>query len=219
MTIHKEGYLTLLIAGTAAALLSLTAGFLFTENEPMETTAYVFSILFFLLMLQFFRSPSRNVSANDMDILSPADGKIVVIEEVEENEFFHDRRMQVSIFMSPLNVHINWNPVSGIIKYFKYHSGNYIVAFHPKASHENERTTAVIETKEGRQVLIRQIAGMLARRIVFYVREGDKVIQGKELGFIKFGSRVDLLLPKDIKLNVKLNQKVVGTQTVIATFD
>ena len=149
--------------------------------------------------------------------MAPADGKVVVIEEVEETEYFKDKRIQVSIFMSPFNVHINRNPISGIVKYAKYHAGLYLVAWHPKSSTENERTTVVYEKANGMQILMRQIAGALARRIVYYVKEGDSVVQGNEMGFIKFGSRVDLFLPIGTKIDVKLNDVVKGGKSTIAT--
>ena len=149
-------------------------------------------------------------------MISPADGKVVVIEEVEADEYFTDKRIQVSVFMSPFNVHVNRNPVGGLVKYFKYHQGKYLVAWHPKSSTENERTTTVIETPSKREILFKQIAGALAKRIVWYVKEGQQVSQATEMGFIKFGSRVDLLLPLDSKIKVELNQKVKGGRTVIA---
>jgi len=152
----------------------------------------------------------------DKKIFAPADGKVVVIEETMESEYFNDKRLQVSIFMSPLNVHVNRNPISGIVNYIKHHEGKYLVAWHPKSSSENERTTVVIEN-DGAEVLLRQIAGAVAKRIVNYLEEGEQVIQGKDMGFIKFGSRVDLFLPIDTKLNVKIGDKVKGNRTIIAT--
>ena len=171
-----------------------------------------------IIIIQFFRSPKRNWVQRDGDIISPADGTVVVIEEVEETEYFNEKRLQVSVFMSPVNVHINRYPISGNLKYYKYHPGLFLVAWHPKSSTENERTTAVVEDNKGRTVLFRQIAGALARRIVFFDKEGKTVEQNEECGFIKFGSRVDLLLPLDVKLNVKLNEKVKGGITTIAKF-
>jgi phosphatidylserine decarboxylase len=174
------------------------------------------STLVFGLVIQFFRNPEREVLvADDNIVYAPADGKVCVIEEVIENEYFKDKRLQVSIFMSPLNVHVNRNPVSGVINYFRYHPGKYLVAWHPKSSVENERTTTVIET-ENAEILMRQIAGALAKRIKYYVNEGDQVEQGKDMGFIKFGSRVDLYLPIGTKIEVELNQKVKGNTTIIA---
>ncbi|MGZ6540159.1 MAG: phosphatidylserine decarboxylase family protein, partial [Bacteroidia bacterium] len=169
--------------------------------------------------LQFFRNPKRTIVINENNIIAPADGKVVVIEEVTESEYFKDKRIQISIFMSPINVHINRYPISGIVKYSKYHPGLFLVAWHPKSSTDNERTTIVVEHKNGQQILFRQIAGAMARRIVNYAKEGDNAVQGDEFGFIKFGSRVDLLLPTSIKVKVALEQKVKGRQTVIATFE
>jgi phosphatidylserine decarboxylase len=168
------------------------------------------------LILQFFRNPTRTVSINDNHIIAPVDGKVVVIEEVYEAEYFKDKRIQVSIFMSPINVHVTRYAVNGKVKYSKYHPGKYLVAWHPKASTENERTTVVIENKVFGDILYRQIAGALARRIVNYAQEGMQVIQGEDAGFIKFGSRVDLFLPIGTKVNVALNQKAVGGKTIIA---
>jgi phosphatidylserine decarboxylase len=170
-----------------------------------------------VLILQFFRNPKRAVQFNLNEIIAPVDGKVVVIEEVEEKEYFQGKRKQVSIFMSPLNVHVTRYPASGVIQYSKYHPGKYLVAWHPKASEENERTTIVIKTPKFGDILYRQIAGALARRIVNYAKKGDKAIQGADAGFIKFGSRVDLFLPLDCIVTVGLNQKVVGAKTVIAT--
>jgi phosphatidylserine decarboxylase len=173
-------------------------------------------LLFLLLVLQFFRNPIRTVTINDNHIIAPVDGKVVVIEEVFEPEYFNDKRMQVSIFMSPINVHVTRYAISGKVKFSKYHPGKYLVAWHPKASTENERTTVVIENKVFGEILYRQIAGALARRIVNYAEEGTDVIQGEDAGFIKFGSRVDLFLPLGTKINVQLNQKAVGGKTIIA---
>ena len=169
----------------------------------------------FYLVVQFFRIPKRECKFEENDIICPADGKVVVIEEVEENEYFNDRRIQISIFMSPLNVHQNLNPISGIIKYVKYHPGLFLVAWHPKSSTDNERTTVVTEHKSGQEVLFRQIAGAVARRICYYVRPDQQVTTGEEFGFIKFGSRVDLLLPLDAKIDVKIGDKVQGKITKI----
>jgi phosphatidylserine decarboxylase len=174
------------------------------------------SVILFLLVLQFFRNPIRQIIDADNNIIyAPADGKVVVIEETHEGEYFKDKRLQVSIFMSPVNVHVNRNPISGIVSYFKYHPGKYLVAWHPKSSTENERTTTVINNGET-EILMRQIAGAVAKRIVNYLSVGEQVIQGKDMGFIKFGSRVDLYLPLDTKINVKLNQTVTGGIDVIA---
>lgn len=172
--------------------------------------------MIFLLILQFFRYPKREISRNDNYIICPADGKVVAIEKTVEGEYFKDQRIQVSIFMSPFNVHANWYPISGSIKFLKYHKGKKLVAWHPKSSTENERTTVVIEKDNKTQILVRQIAGALANRIICYPHEGDMIRQGAELGFIKFGSRVDLYLPLTAMVNVHLDQKVTGGIDVIA---
>jgi len=169
-----------------------------------------------LIILQFFRVPVRTTVKNPKHIIAPADGKVVVIEEVVETEYFKEPRRQVSIFMSPINVHINFNPIAGIVSYFKYHPGKYLVAWHPKSSTDNERTTVVVKHNNGTEVLFRQIAGALARRICWYVKEGQTVEQGSEFGFIKFGSRIDIYLPLDAKILVNLEDRPVGGETVIA---
>jgi len=166
--------------------------------------------------VQFFRIPTRLLTTGEGQVIAPADGKIVVIEETQESEYFKDRRRQVSIFMSPLNVHVNRNPVSGIVRYFKYFPGKYLVAWHPKSSTDNERTTVVIQLANGTEVLVRQIAGAVARRIIWYVKEGQSVHQGEEFGFIKFGSRVDIFLPLDAQINVKIGDLTKGGVTVLA---
>lgn len=173
-------------------------------------------LLFLLLILQFFRNPKRQTSYNDNHIVSPVDGKVVVIEEVFEKEYFNEKRLQVSIFMSPINVHVTRYPIGGQVVYSKYHPGKYLVAWHPKASEENERTTVVVENEIFGPILYRQIAGALAKRIVNYAKEGQQINQGSDSGFIKFGSRVDLFLPLDAKINVSLNQKVRGAESIIA---
>lgn len=188
--------------------------FIFTDW--IRNTILVISILLFFLVVQFFRNPKRNTIANDVHVLAPVDGKVVVIEEVFESEYFKDERLMISVFMSPINVHVTRYPVSGKVKYSKYHPGKYLVAWHPKASEENERTTVVVENKKAGEVLYRQIAGALAKRIVNYAKVGDDVIQGTDSGFIKFGSRVDVFLPLGTDINVKLNQKVKGGLTVLA---
>lgn len=190
--------------------------YLFPNNLLVLYAVVFFSAVIFLAVLQFFRSPKISAELNKKYILAPADGRVVVIEEVSDSEYFKDTRRQVSIFMSPVNVHVNRNPVSGVVKYFKYHAGKYLVAWHPKSSIDNERTTFVIELDNGMEVLYRQIAGALARRIKWYIKEGDKVIQGEEFGFIKFGSRVDLLLPLSAKIKVNIGDKTKGGATVIA---
>jgi phosphatidylserine decarboxylase len=173
-------------------------------------------LLVFILILQFFRNPKRNTQPDDAHVISPVDGKVVVIEEVQEPEYFKDKRLQVSVFMSPINVHVTRYPIGGKVLFSKYHPGKYLVAWHPKSSELNERTTVVVENPKFGKVLYRQIAGALARRIVNYAEKDQNVIQGSDAGFIKFGSRVDLFLPLDTKLDVKLNQKVRGGETVIA---
>ncbi len=216
MLIHREGYkiimMTMLIlAGINIAVLSG-----FGDEHLVSKIVLSISLVFFILIVQFFRNPFRNTVINENHVIAPADGKVVVIEEVEEPEYFKDKRRQVSIFMSPVNVHVNRNPIAGIVKYAKYHPGKYLVAWHPKSSTENERTTVVIAGSKA-EVLFRQIAGALAKRIVYYVKEGDKVEQGSEMGFIKFGSRIDIYLPLDATINVKLDQKTRGGETVVAT--
>jgi phosphatidylserine decarboxylase len=217
MTIHKEGYTS----------IALTVLFVFVTNAlinyylPQVTWFvwlwYLVSLFLFITVLQFFRNPVVNLTLGENQIICPADGKVVVIEEAQENEYFKDKRLQISVFMSPINVHVNRNPISGIVKFFKYHPGKYLVAWDPKSSTDNERTTVVVENSNGVPVLFRQIAGALARRIVWYVKEGDKVEQGKEFGFIKFGSRVDVFLPVGTQVNVNLGDKVKGGVTVLAT--
>lgn len=217
MKIHREGFLILLI--TAALLIGLNFGVsLLQPPFWLEKTLQVLSLAFFIIILQFFRDPIRTLTHDDNGIISPADGKVVVIEEVEEPEYFKGKRLQISVFMSPFNVHINRNPVSGILVYQKYHPGKYLVAWHPKSSTENERTTFVIQTVGGKEVLFRQIAGALAKRIKWYVKQGQPVAQAKEMGFIKFGSRVDLYLPLDAKVKVKIGDKVQGGVSTLATF-
>lgn len=212
---HKEGGKIILIATTLTVAFLLLADTFITTiwfQKVVEITV----LLFLLLILQFFRNPVRTVEINDNHIIAPVDGKVVVIEEVFEGEFFKDKRLQVSIFMSPINVHVTRYALNGIVKFSKYHPGKFLVAWHPKASEENERTTVVIENPVFGEVLYRQIAGALARRIVNYAKEGMQVIQGTDAGFIKFGSRVDLFLPLGTKINVKLNDKAIGGKTIIA---
>lgn len=191
----------------------------FISNVVIAKTLMVLLLLFFILILQFFRNPTRNTQKNSKQIIAPVDGKVVVIEEVEEPEFFKDKRRQISIFMSPLNVHVTRYPVSGKVCFSKYHPGKYLVAWHPKSSEENERTTVVVENVSLGKILYRQIAGALARRIVNYAQEGEPVEQGEDAGFIKFGSRVDIYLPLHMKVHVNLDQKVKGGITVLADID
>jgi phosphatidylserine decarboxylase len=217
MTLHKEGTASIILALLFGALVNFSTYYFAPNTAWLHVFGIILSAFILIVILQFFREPLFDITPNDSILLAPADGKVVVIEEVEEPEFFKDKRIQVSIFMSPLNVHINRNPVSGTVKYAKYHPGLYLVAWHPKSSTDNERTTVVYERANGMQVLMRQIAGALARRIVYYVKEGDQVTQGGEMGFIKFGSRVDLYLPLGTKIDVKLNDVVKGGKTTIAT--
>jgi phosphatidylserine decarboxylase len=219
MTIHREGYATLLITFLILFVVNIVAQYFIGQGYPeIKTVIIVISFILFLIVLQFFRSPTRKITSDEKSIIAPADGKVVVIEETQETEFLKDRRIQVSIFMSPVNVHVNRYPISGEVVYSKYHPGLYLVAWHPKSSTENERTTVVIQSSSKIPILMRQIAGALARRIVCYSKEGIKVKQGDEMGFIKFGSRVDLFLPIGTKVKVNLEQKVTGGETVIAEF-
>jgi phosphatidylserine decarboxylase len=216
MTIHKEGFRLITIFFILLLAVNLIV-YYFAEATPLITIPLgIASFGFWLLILWFFRLPKRIVVPADNQVLAPADGKIVAIEETRENEYFNDNRIQVSIFMSPLDVHVNCYPVSGKVVYYKYHKGNYLVAWHPKSSTDNERTTIVLETDEGSELLVRQIAGAVARRVVCYSEINNRVVQGDQLGFIKFGSRVDLFLPLNAKINVELNQKVQANKTVIA---
>jgi len=215
MTIHEEGYTTISIAFLFVAAVLLAFNHIFPDQTWFHLILYTLGLWFFIMIVRFFRSPKRGVNGGENIITCPADGKVVVIERTTEPEYFKDDRIQVSIFMSARNVHINWFPVSGMIKYYFYHPGKHMVAFNPKASMENERATTVIQTSSGKEIMVRQIAGAMARRIVTYPKVGTPEIQGDELGFIKFGSRVDLLLPLDTKLEVNLNQIVTGKQTII----
>ncbi|MBM3918249.1 MAG: phosphatidylserine decarboxylase family protein [Sphingomonadales bacterium] len=214
--IHREGYTiilsTLIIcaAGTFLVYQFLPAGKLYGY--------LLYSLLFVVLILvvQFFRNPGRQTPVDPRHIISPADGKVVILEEVEEPEYFIGKRLQISVFMSPLNVHVNRSPVTGTVRYYRYHPGDYLVAWHPKSSTLNERTTVVVETDKGELVLFRQIAGALARRIVCYIKEGNRVTQGGEYGFIKFGSRVDVFLPPGTPARVKPGDVVRGGESILA---
>jgi phosphatidylserine decarboxylase len=213
---HKEGTKTILIGIIfTAAVLLISDNFidLFWLKKSLQVAAF----LILIIILQFFRNPKINVTIDENQILAPVDGKVVVIEEVYEGEYYKDKRLQISIFMSPINVHVTRYPMSGIIKFSKYHPGKFLVAWHPKASEENERTTIVVENNTFGAILYRQIAGALARRIVNYAEVGMQVVQGTDAGFIKFGSRVDLFLPIGTPINVVLNQKAIGGKTIIAT--
>ncbi len=212
---HKEGQTIILITFFVVCATVLIVQY-FIDISWLRMVLQIAAIAILILVLQFFRNPKRVVNLDFDEILAPVDGKVVVIEEVEETEYFKDKRKQVSIFMSPINVHVTRYPASGAIKYSKYHPGKYLVAWHPKSSTDNERTTVVINTPKFGEILYRQVAGALARRIVNYAEEGESVQQGEDAGFIKFGSRVDLFLPLDCAIAVKLDQKVVGAKTCIA---
>ena len=212
---HKEGQKIIITTFIIACSLTLLAHY-YIDIPWLKTGIQVVSLVVLIMILQFFRNPKRKVIKNFDEILAPVDGKVVVIEEVEETEYFKDKRIQVSIFMSPINVHVTRYPASGLIKFSKYHAGKYLVAWHPKASEENERTTIVVNTPKFGDILYRQIAGALARRIVNYAEVGESVQQGDDAGFIKFGSRVDLFLPLNSSICVKLHQKVKGAETCIA---
>ncbi len=212
---HKEGGKIILISTTLTVLFLLLAD-KFISTIWLQKTIEIVVLLLLIIVLQFFRNPVRTVAINDNHIIAPVDGKVVVIEEVFEGEYFKDKRMQVSIFMSPINVHVTRYPVNGLVKFSKYHPGKFLVAWHPKASEENERTTIVVENKVFGEILYRQIAGALAKRIINYAEEGTQVVQGTDAGFIKFGSRVDLFLPLGTEISVKLNEKAVGGKTIIA---
>lgn len=216
MTLHREGKSLLISSLLIVLVINGLVAYFFPENVYLRETIVVITSLFYLIILQFFRVPTRHTEINPNHIIAPADGKVVVIEEVEEPEYFKGKRKQVSIFMSPINVHANFNPISGIVSYFKYHPGKYLVAWHPKSSTENERTTCVVKHENGTEILFRQIAGALAKRICWYVKEGDQVTQGQEFGFIKFGSRIDIYLPLDAEICVNIGDKPVGSETVIA---
>jgi len=213
---HKEGGPSILL-GTVFAVAVLLLAEKFIDISWLRMLVQIAGLVVLIIILQFFRNPKRIAIKNSDHILAPVDGKVVVIEEVYEGEFFKDKRLQVSIFMSPINVHVTRYAMDGIIKFSKYHPGKFLVAWHPKASEENERTTVVIENETFGQILYRQIAGALARRIVNYAEEGMQVVQGTDAGFIKFGSRVDLFLPLGTTINVELNQKAIGGKTIIAT--
>lgn len=213
---HKEGTKTILLGIIFTAVVLLISDNCINAIW-LQKGLQIFAFLILIIILQFFRNPKRTVIIDENQILAPVDGKVVVIEEVYEGEYFKDKRLQVSIFMSPINVHVTRYAMSGIVKFSKYHPGKFLVAWHPKASEENERTTVVVENNTFGAVLYRQIAGALARRIVNYAEEGMQVVQGTDAGFIKFGSRVDLFLPLGTPINVVLNQKAIGGKTIIAT--
>ena len=217
--IHREGIPTIIITLLVAGIIVFCANYFFPCYTIILCIAYAIAAFLLVLVLQFFRNPKRSTTLNDALVISPCDGKVVVIEETTETEYFKDKRIQVSIFMSPINVHVNRNPISGIVKYVKYHPGKYLVAWHPKSSTENERSTLVIQNQVNqKEVLFRQIAGFLARRIVYYSKEGDEAVQGGEFGFIKFGSRVDLYFPLGTEIKVKIDDVVKGGISTIAEF-
>lgn len=215
MRIHKEGRVTLLIVAALIVLFNYAALKLYPVGYLIYPLSF-FSIIVYLLILWFFRVVERPVITDDKLVIAPCDGKVVVIEEVEENEFFKDQRLKISIFMSPLNVHMNWYPVGGKVLKAIHHKGKHLEAWKPKSSEDNERSTVVVETSDKKQILFRQIAGAMARRVVMYANEGEFVEQNGNLGFIKFGSRVDVYLPLNSDIKVELNQKTIGTQTILA---
>ena len=215
MTLHREGFVSLgLVLVVSALILAVLYHF-----EVPEITMWIIgscTAIVFILFAQFFRIPHRIPMGGVGDVISPSDGKVVVIEKVKETEYFKDERIQVSVFMSPLNVHCQWSPMAGLVKYVKYHPGKYLVAWHPKSSIENERTTLVVDGEYG-EVLFRQIAGAVARRIRYYIKPGQTLVKGEEVGFIKFGSRIDVFIPKSASIKVKINDKIIGGKTILAT--
>jgi phosphatidylserine decarboxylase len=216
MKFHREGTLTIVMTLLFVLVINTGMVMVFPGFGIWNITALILTLALLYIILQFFRNPARNTNAEADHVIAPADGKVVVIEEVEEPEYFKGKRLQVSIFMSPFNVHVNRYPISGTVAYAKYHPGLYLVAWHPKSSTDNERTTVVVKDDKGREVLFRQVAGALAKRIVMYSKPGDTAKAGGEMGFIKFGSRVDVYLPIGTKVNLTLNQVVRGGETVIA---
>ena len=216
MSIHREGHGIIIVTGLIALLINVPLAIV-THSGILAVMVALISTVIIIAFVSFFRIPHRDFHIANNKIIAPADGKVVVIEQVQENEYFKDKRIQVSIFMSPANVHVNRSPVSGVVTYQKYHPGKYLVAWHPKSSEKNERNTVVIEHEGGIEILIRQIAGKLARKIRYYVSEGDQIEQANEFGFIKFGSRVDLFLPLGTEIDVDLKQKVKGGITIIGT--
>lgn len=214
MKFHKEGYTIITSTIILVIAIAVAIGYFF---EPLVLgIAIPVLLIFAILILQFFRVPNRVVTKGDDLVVCPADGKVVAIEEVEEEEYLKEKRIQISIFMSPLNVHINWYPINGIVSYFKYHPGKYLVAWHPKSSTDNERTTVCVRHSSGTEILFRQIAGAVARRIICYAKRDAKAQQSSEMGFIRFGSRVDVFVPRESEIRVKLNESVRGSQTVLA---
>lgn len=217
MNFHREGRASIIIATLASLGVILLAYVVFADVQSAQPLALIVAAFIMFAILQFFRNPRRHSLNMDDAVIAPADGKVVVIEEVEDNEYFHAKVRQISIFMSPTNVHINWYPISGVVTYSKYHPGKYLVAWNPKSSTDNERHSVVIKHPKYGEILAKQIAGAMARRIVNYAQVDHEVAQGEELGFIKFGSRVDLLLPLSAKVEVQLGDKTTGGQTIIAS--
>lgn len=215
MTLHREGFVPLSFVLVVSAMILAVLYYLDVPETAMWIVGSCSSIVL-ILFAQFFRIPRRVPCGGEGDVISPSDGKVVVIEKVHETEYFKDERIQISIFMSPLHVHCQWTPMAGIVKYVKYHAGKYLVAWHPKSSLENERTTLVVENPQG-EVLFRQIAGAVARRIRYYIKPGQNLVKGEEVGFIKFGSRIDVYLPLDAEIHVTLDEKVTGRETLLAT--
>ncbi|MBN2165755.1 MAG: phosphatidylserine decarboxylase family protein [Marinilabiliaceae bacterium] len=219
MTIHKEGFGTIAVVFILLLMVNAFAGYLSDWDSNVIKITSIPSLIVLVLVINFFRSPKRDAVLNEKAVISPADGKIVAIEEVEETEYLKTKCIQVSVFMSVFNVHINWFPISGVVKYSKHHNGRFLAAYLPKSSTENERTTVVVEAKNGQQILFRQVAGAMARRIVCYAKEGETVKQSAQTGFIKFGSRVDVYFPIGSQIDVKLGQKVSGSQTILGLID
>jgi phosphatidylserine decarboxylase len=215
MRLHREGTVSIIL-GVFIGTILVYIGTLFSDYQIVQILFELAAVYIVFMVLYFFRVPNRHCTPIDGLVYSPVDGKVVAIEQVFVDEYLNEERIQISVFMSPYNVHINWSPIAGIVKYFKYHPGKFLVAWHPKSSTLNERTTYVVERNDGKSVLFRQIAGAMARRIVHYKNEGDLLSAGEEFGFIKFGSRVDVFLPLDAKVNVALNQKVQGRTSVLA---
>jgi len=215
MSFHREGRIIVIVALLLLIIPALLAHFL---GAPVWLTGIlgIAGLIMLFLIINFFRVPARHCNADTNQVICPSDGKVVVIEETEETEYFKDKRIQISVFMSPLNVHVQWNPITGIVQYFKYHAGKFLVAWHPKSSTDNERTTLVIKDSQGREILVRQIAGAVARRICHYADKGDSVQVGEEFGFIKFGSRVDVFLPLGTDVKASIGDVVQGKLTVLA---
>jgi phosphatidylserine decarboxylase len=216
MAIHKEGYKILVFGFITLLVVNIIVNIIWSDHVLMKWAFMICSMMLYIFLLFFFRWPARHLEPDNGLVYAPADGKVVVIEDTFEKEYFNDTRLQVSIFMSPFNVHSNRYPVSGRIKYVRYHPGKYMVAWHPKSSELNERSSIVIETKDGTEILIRQIAGAVARRIVTYAKPGQEVLQGDELGFIKFGSRVDVFLPVGTEIEIPILQQVKANKSIIA---